>query len=174
MIGNPGRSPVRRRDVKKLIIILSMLSLVLAACGSGDAADEPVDSDLPAPTLPPADPGLPPADPSQKPPTESDKVPENAGQVFIESADLLIMESFPIQVRVDVTGTLPTPCHGLSWVIQDDGTTIDITVFSIEPGPAVSCIAVEEPFQLGIDVGSFADEARTVVLNGEPVGEFTS
>lgn len=154
--------------MKRLPILVLIVTLFAAACAV-DSTDEPVDPGLPAPTLPP-DTGV----PSDKPPAESEKIPDNAGEVFIDSIDLMILESFPIQVRVAVEGTLPTPCHGLSWVQADDGTTIDITVFSIEPGPAVSCIAVVEPFSLSIDVGSFADESRTVVVNGEVVGDFAS
>lgn len=161
--------------MKRLILLVSVLSLVMAACGTGDAGNEPVNGDLPTPTLPPAQPDLPPGQaPSDKEPTRYDKLPENAGQALISASDLLIMESFPIQVSLSVEGTIPTPCHGLGWIEDDDGSTITVTLFSIEPGPAVSCIAVEEPFALSIPLGSFADEARTVVLNGELVGEFSS
>ena len=77
-------------------------------------------------------------------------------------------------MRLDVAGTLPTPCHGLSWVVVDDGSTLTVTVFSIQPGPAVSCIAVEEPFQLSVDLGSWDSGGRTVELNGDIVGEFSA
>ncbi len=169
--------------MKRIILILSILSLALAACGTGtgDSPANPGDTDLPAPTLPPDDgapgdpgiddPGVPPA---QKPPTQSDKVPPDAGEVFIDTADLLIMESFPIQVRLDLAGTLPTPCHGLSWVVNDDGSTLSVTVFSIQPGPAVSCIAVEEPFQLAVDLGAWDSGSRVVEVNGDRVGEFSA
>lgn len=173
--GNRLRRKLRRNGMKRFILLISILSLAVAACGTGDAADGPVDSDLPTPTLPPANPDLPPGQvPSDKQPTRYDKVPDNAGQVFIDSSELLIMESFPIQVSLGIEGTIPTPCHGLGWVDVDDGTTITVTVFSIEPGPAVSCIAVEEPFALSIPLGSFAEEDRSVILNGEVVGDFSS
>lgn len=175
-VGNPAGGARRRNGVKKLVILICTLSLVVAACGSGDPVSDPGDADLPAPTLPPTDPGLPPGDqvPGDKQPARYDKVPDNAGQVLIDSADLLIMESFPIQVSLAIEGTLPTPCHGLGWVDIDDGSTISVTLFSIEPGPAVTCIAVTEPFALSIPLGSFAEEDRTVVVNGEVAGEFTS
>jgi len=82
---------------------------------------------------------------------------------------------FPVWALVlDVVGTLPTPCHGLSWVVDDDGSTLTVTVFSIQPGPAVSCITVEEPFQLSIDLGDWDAGERAVELNGDIVGEFSA
>lgn len=151
--------------MKAMRITLIALCIGLAACGTSDNGAGP----------PPTDPTLPPVDePVDKPPTKSDKIPDNAGEVFDVSADLSVLESFPIQVRVNVTGSLPTPCHELSWVENDDGSTIEITVFSIEPGPEVTCIAVIEPFELTIDLGTFENESRDVVVNGEKIGDFES
>lgn len=173
--GNLRGALGRRTEVKKLISILSLMALVLTACGSGDAGG-PSDGDDPAPpTSGPGDPG-PPTDqvPGDKGPVRYEKLPDNAGQAFIVSSDLLIMESFPIQVALAIEGSLPTPCHGLGWVQEDDGATISVTVFSVEPGPAVTCIAMEEPFELSVPLGDFADEDRSVELNGDVVGEFSS
>lgn len=174
--GNSLGAGRRHSRVKRIILLLSILAMAAAACGPADTGDDRGDVDLPAPTPVPADPALPPGGqiPGDKPPTRYEKLPDNAGAVLIDASDLLIMESFPIQVSLSVEGTLPTPCHGLGWLDLDDGSTIQVTVFSIEPGPAVSCIAVEEPFSLSISLGSFAEEERTVTLNGEVVGEFTS
>lgn len=109
-------------------------------------------------------------------PTPSGK-PEEAGPVFIDSSDLLIMESYPVQVRLHVTGNLPTPCHSFhySYVIGSaaDANRIDVSVWS-ESDPSRMCTQVLEPFDesIPIDMGGAADGTYSVYLNGELVGEF--
>jgi len=37
----------------------------------------------------------------------------NRSQVFIDTADLMILESYPPQFRLHIAGNLPDPCHQL-------------------------------------------------------------
>jgi hypothetical protein len=89
--------------------------------------------------------------------------------VFVASTQLLVLESFPIQLRLEVRGQLPTPCNEPRWSVQDDGTTIAVTLWSVSD-PATSCIQVLEPFDLSIRLGELATGSRAVTLNGEAVG----
>ena len=89
--------------------------------------------------------------------------------VFVESTQLLVLESFPIQLRLEVRGQLPTPCNEPRWSLQDDGTTIAVALWSVSD-PATSCIQVVEPFDLSIPLGELATGSRAVTLNGEAVG----
>ena len=79
-----------------------------------------------------------------------------SGEVWITSADLLIMESFPIQVSLQVEGEKPTPCHEVFWTVEDDGETIEITMIS-QVNSDQSCAQVIEPFMISVPLGSWAE-----------------
>jgi hypothetical protein len=91
------------------------------------------------------------------------------GPVFVDSTEILYLESFPVQVRLAVRGSLPTPCHEPVWEVEDLGWTIDIRLWS-EADPAQSCIRVLEPFEISIPLGSFESASSPIVLNGEQIG----
>lgn len=99
-----------------------------------------------------------------------------AGAVYVDSADLLIMESYPVQVRLWVTGNLPTPCHSFEAQVAaaDAQNRIYVTAYSAAD-PAAMCAQVLQPFEEGIAIPmeSAADGTYSVWLNGELVGEFT-
>ncbi len=160
-----------------------ILLAVLAACGGADlgaggtvasttlppttvAPDEPVDSGGDEPITDPLPPGQ---IPEPRPPIDG----STDGEVWITKTDLLIMESFPIQVSLQVEGEKPTPCHEIFWTAEDDGETIEITMIS-QVNSDQACAQVIEPFMISVPLGSWADESRDVVLNGEPVGSFDS
>ncbi|MEX2143773.1 MAG: hypothetical protein WD740_04205 [Anaerolineales bacterium] len=97
------------------------------------------------------------------------------GAVFIDSADLLIMESYPVQISLHIVGNLPTPCHEF-WVSvgqPDDKNRIDATAWS-ESDPAAICAQVLQPFEenVSIPIAGQEDGTYSVWLNGELIGEF--
>ena len=110
------------------------------------------------------------------PGTLSDQAGEDQGPIYISEAALLIMESYPVQVSLQVTGDLSTPCDELvSSIAQPDGQNrIEVELGSI-PSSASPCIQVLEPFftQLPIDMRRAADGIYSVWLNNELVGEFS-
>jgi hypothetical protein len=99
------------------------------------------------------------------------------GAVYINSADLLIMESYPVQVMLHITGDLPTPCHAFHYAYQigndSDRFRIDVTAWS-EADPAAMCAQVLQPFEenVNIPMAGAADGTYSVYLNGELVGTF--
>jgi hypothetical protein len=113
--------------------------------------------------------GVGPSSTSQPPPAGS--IPEGAGPLFVDSTDILLMESFPVQVALRVTGSLPTPCHRPVWEVHDDGSTVAVTLASVADLGQV-CVQVLEPVELSIPLGTFESGSREVTLNGEPVGKF--
>lgn len=157
--------------------------VLLAACGGGgtDAGaettttlpptttvdpDEPVDSGGDEPITEPLPPG---EVPEPRPP-----IPGSVdGEVTITGTDLLIMESFPIQVNLQVEGEKPTPCHEVFWTAGDTGEAIEIVMIS-QVNSDQSCAQVIEPFSISVPLGSWADESRVVILNNEEVGSFDS
>jgi hypothetical protein len=152
------------------LAVLSFIALTLAACGvvdsfGGDTSigvADPGDGD--EPIAGPTDPGV---VPEPRPP-----IPGNIdGQVMISTANLRIMESFPIQVALDVAGDKPTPCHEIFWTVEDTGDTIVIEMIS-QTATDQACAQVIEPFAIAVPLGSWQGESRDVTLNGEPVGSF--
>ena len=95
------------------------------------------------------------------------------GNVFIDSSELLIMESYPIQVMLVLKGSLPTPCNQLRVIAKppNEQNYIQVEVYSVTD-PAMVCIQVEEPFEVNIGLGSFDPGHYSVLVNGELVGEF--
>lgn len=96
------------------------------------------------------------------------------GPVYIESAEIIQLESYPVQVMLEVKGQLPDPCHSAAWKVSDptaDGR-IDVTLSSQAPIDQ-ACIQVLKPVVLRIPVGSFTQGSYAVWLNGQLVGKFS-
>lgn len=97
------------------------------------------------------------------------------GNVYLESTELLILESYPIQVNLYISGNLPTPCNQLRVMINDPDmdNRIYIDVYSVSD-PDKMCVQVLEPFDSTISLGSFSPGHNEVYVNGELIGEFDS
>lgn len=160
-----------------------VMALTLVACGGGDVITEPTDGDTPV-TSPDTTVAPNPGSTSTPDTTEPDfqgTPPEDnpapvgwpEGPFFVEGTDLLIMESYPIQVRLDVSGTVPTPCNEPFWRITDDGETLAVELFTASD-PEMACIQVISDVEIQIPLGSWAGESRSVELNGAVVGSFES
>jgi hypothetical protein len=106
-----------------------------------------------------------------------DPIDPQGGAVYITSTDLLIAESYPVQVSLHISGDLPTPCHFFSYSYQigsvNDRFRIDVSAWS-ESDPNAVCAQVLEPFDenLPISMEGAAEGTYTVYLNGELAGEF--
>jgi hypothetical protein len=96
------------------------------------------------------------------------------GEVFITSQELQVKESYPLQVSLLITGSLPTPCHQLKVEVSepDADNQIAVEAYSLVD-PNQNCIQVLKGFEENIPLGSYPDGSYTVVLNGEEVGQFT-
>ena len=91
---------------------------------------------------------------------------------YVDSTDILYLESFPVQVRLVVAGSLPTPCHEASWDVEATDDGIDVRLWSTAD-PDAMCVDVLEPVEVSIPLGSFESADLPVTLNGEPVGRVT-
>ncbi|MDP9143431.1 MAG: hypothetical protein M3N43_01830 [Actinomycetota bacterium] len=165
--------------MRKNFLVLALI-LVVTACGEPGVIggtdqpsttttidpDQPVDSDGDEPI---AEPGPVGSIPEPRPPIDGSV----DGEVWVTSADLRIMESFPIQVMLDVEGEKPTPCHEIFWTVEDTGEAIEIDMISQVAGDQ-ACAQVIEDFIIAVPLGSWAEETRDVYLNGQQVGSFES
>lgn len=143
---------MRQSAMKRFLSALVALTLITVACS--DSPDEPVDSgDRPSPTTGPTG------------------VPVDASPFFVDSTDILLMESFPVQVALRVNGNLPSPCHQPVWEVEDDGEAIHVTLATVAADDR-ACTQVLVPTELSVPLGSFESGRRSVILNGEEVGDF--
>ena len=163
--------------MRKHILLLALI--VVTACGvpdgvggtGGSAPTTSIDPDQPVDNgdEPIAEPGPVGSVPMPRPPIDGNV----DGEVWVTEADLRIMESFPIQVMLDVSGEKPTPCHEIFWTVEDTGEVLKIEMIS-QVASGEMCAQVIEPFTIAVPLGSWADEDREVQLNGEVVGSFDS
>lgn len=91
-----------------------------------------------------------------------------AGEAVVESIEILILESFPVQVNVVARGNLPDGCTAIDRVMQErDGNAFLVTITTIRPAGAV-CTEALVPFEEVISLGVYGLPAGvyTVTVNG--------
>ena len=85
----------------------------------------------------------------------------------VDEIDILILESFPVQINVIASGNLPDPCTEISEVIKKrEGDTFFITIKTYRyPG---FCIQVLAPFEeiIPLEVYGLPAGTYTVDVNG--------
>jgi hypothetical protein len=94
------------------------------------------------------------------------------GPVYLRETQIYVLESYPMQVRLQLKGDLPTPCHQLRAVVLDPDSQdrINVELYSLVE-PDLSCIQVLEPFDVTVSLGSFTGGSYTVWVNGEQMEE---
>jgi len=149
----------------RLLVILTITAVLITACspvGGGDP-NEPIAATF-----------------GQGQPTQGGAEPPTGdmvhGPVFINDVKLLIMESYPIQVMLNISGELPTPCNIFQADVSepDEDNEIHVEVYSLVAEGDV-CIEVIQPFSenVSIPMAGKPDGVYTVWVNGEKVGEFS-
>ena len=146
--------------------------VILLAVSCAPQAQSTSDPDTPV-TSPPGD------DVSTNEPVLNSFAPQpgdanlTRGNVYINEASLIIRESFPPQVSLNLIGDLPTPCNQLRVEINppDQQNKIVADVYSVID-PNQICAQVLEPFEESIDLGTFPSGHYTVWVSGQMAGEF--
>ena len=89
------------------------------------------------------------------------------GLASVDEIDILISESFPVQINVMARGNLPDPCTEISEVLQErEGNTFFATIKTYRsPG---LCIQVIAPFEeiISLEVYGLLAGTYTVDVNG--------
>lgn len=131
------------------LTLFTMLLLSLAACTS--RGEPPASGEQPTPTAP-ANPTLPSGD-------------GQGAAVYVDTMDLLALESFPVQMRAIVKGNLPDACTTItSASSQRDDNIFRITFVTTRPADAV-CAQMLTPFEqtVELDVAGLKAGTYTVV-----------
>lgn len=129
--------------------ILTLLLLMLATAGCGGTEPEPTATPLP---------------PTDAPPSEA-----ITGTATVESIQILMLESFPVQVNARMRGVLPDGCTTIDQLTTDQsGSDFTITMTTFRPADAV-CTEATVPFDevvaldvLGLDAGTYNVTANGV------------
>ena len=85
----------------------------------------------------------------------------------VESIDILVLESFPVQIHVLVNGYLPTPCYEITRIEKHrEGNTFYVKLMMKDSG--LVCIQKIEPFQevVALDVYGLSTGTYYVDVNG--------
>ncbi len=134
------------------VVALLLALLVLAACAGGTADEAATD-------IPPA---------ATEPATAPISVQPDRGQAVVNGVDVLVMESFPVQVSIVAKGDLPDSCTTIDQVItqrNDDGFRVAITTFR---QPEQLCTQALVPFEetVPLDVAGLPAGTYPVIVNG--------
>jgi hypothetical protein len=144
---------------------LFLFPLLFAACSPELV---PLPQSSPAATSPAASPTAI-ADPLTPLPGE-EKL--SRGEVFINLAEIVTLESNPPQFRIHIAGNLPTPCHHLRAQVasEDAQNQILVQVYSLYD-PNQSCTTLLQPFDTSIPLGNLPAGHYSVLVNGKKIGE---
>ena len=82
----------------------------------------------------------------------------------VESIDILVLESFPVQIHVLVNGYLPTPCYEITQIEKHrEGNTFYVKLMMKDSG--LVCIQKIEPFQEVIALDVYGLSAGTYYVD---------
>ncbi|MCC6602636.1 MAG: hypothetical protein IT327_05470 [Anaerolineae bacterium] len=159
--------------MKYKLTLLVLLLLALVAC-TPSGGSEPAASDEPTtetPTeMPDMDEPVSSDDPTATPGESKPDTAENIiiGDAMVESIDVMIMESFPVQVNVHVTGYLGDGCTTLGDITtKQDGGTFSVHIFTQRPADMMctqQLVGFEE--NVALDVVGLTAGTYTVDVNG--------
>ncbi len=85
------------------------------------------------------------------------------GEAPVESVEVMILESFPLQVQLNVEGYMPDGCTEIdSTEVEQQGNHFEVTIRTVRPADML-CTEAIEPFEMNIPLDVY----------GLPAGEYT-
>ncbi|MCB8927891.1 MAG: hypothetical protein H6652_19935 [Ardenticatenaceae bacterium] len=153
----------------KTILPLLFVALFLGLAACSPAGGEPAASDNPATETPDLDAPVSSDDPATPTPDE-DPAPEKMveSEANVEAISIFIMESFPVQVSVNVTGYLEDGCTSLGEISTNrEDNTFVVTALAERPADAI-CTQQIVDFEenVALDVLGLPAGTYTVNVNG--------
>ncbi len=106
-------------------------------------------------------------------PDSSDKGNNNTGKLIygnatVESIEIMVLESFPVQIKVNASGYLPDGCTMIDGITEEKkDNTFLVKIKTVRPADTF-CTAVIVPFQevISLDVHGLKAGIYTVDVNG--------
>ncbi len=147
---------MQKKPFAKFLSLTLFLMLVLAACtmpANGPQGAGTVTQPIGSPEAP--TPGTPTGN-------------TVSGLAIVETIDILMMESFPVQVQVIAHGTLPDGCTTIDQAISErDGSQFRVTITTVRPADAI-CTEALVPFEeaVPLNVLNLPAGTYTVDVNG--------
>jgi len=144
---------MKKQINKTLFLVLLVFMVALSACQPSPIIDPDPDSPVSS------------NDPVNQP---VDKDYEGYQQnVYVDSLQILIMESFPVQVMVNVAGNLPDGCTSIvgSKSVMVDDSTFELSIFTERPEDMMCTMALV-PFEESIRLEVEGLSAGTYIVKG--------
>jgi inhibitor of cysteine peptidase len=117
----------------------------------------------------------PPADTPTPPPSDDDMGYEYGQAATVESLEIMLLESFPVQVQAVVSGYLPDGCTELDEITvdrQDD--TFELTLTTRRPSGEIACTEALVPFEESVELDVLGLPAGTYTVTAQSqTTEFT-
>jgi inhibitor of cysteine peptidase len=137
------------------ILGFAVLVAALVVLGGCERAGGPVESPIATPTGAPA----------SSPGADTEVL---VGQAAVQTVDLLLLESFPVQVNAIVRGSLPDGCTTIDQVTQTrEGNALTVTITTARPADKM-CTQLVTPFEQNVplEVAGLPAGTYTVDVNG--------
>ncbi|MDD2922621.1 MAG: hypothetical protein PHQ36_10085 [Anaerolineales bacterium] len=150
--------------MKQILFTLMSAILMLTACSPAATATPVIDDG----SVISSDDVTPPQ-PNPNPPSTN----LQRGGVYLDSTDLLVLESYPLQFTLTLRGNLPTPCNHLKVDVAppDAQNKIIVDAYSLVD-PNTMCAEVLQPFEENVPLGGFPTGHYFIWVNGKQVAEF--
>lgn len=96
------------------------------------------------------------------------------GNVFLNEKNIVSTKSMPPQISLQVSGSLPTPCHKLRIQVAAPNAQneIRVNVYSVVDSSAM-CIQMIAQFDASVPLENLAQGKYSVWINDQGVGEIT-
>ena len=148
------------RSLKFMIILTMVISLVVfSGCAENDVEDGIQDQ---------VEDEIPPSKDTPPQPDEADDGEYIYGTAVVEGIDILILESFPVQVNVIAKGYLPDGCTEIGDITKSMGGNIfTVNIETLRPAD-VMCTQAIVPYEevIPLDVYGLKAGTYSVVVNG--------
>ena len=97
--------------------------------------------------------------------TDTDDADFIRGNAIIENIDILLLESFPVQIHVTATGYFPDGCTSIDEVTESrQDNTFTVTVTTKRPAD-VACTAAIVPFEESIPLDVYGLDKGVYTVN---------
>jgi hypothetical protein len=109
---------------------------------------------------------------------ETSPRPEDANlekaTVYVDTIELITLETYPVQYRLHITGSTPTPCHKVraSFGIPDENNAVQVEIYSVAK-PNTICAQMLAPFDVSVAINGLAAGKYTLYHGSTRIGEIS-